>query len=106
MRKFAVAGVALYLAFTSVAVAQKVTVRPRPPIQFLSESDSNSPALWINGELVIYNSTGLGPIRNSGPNQSNLRYSQPVILGQSNNRPYWIEATWLDGRHRLRLVSP
>lgn len=75
---------------------QTVALRPAQPRNFPSAVDSNSPALWNNGELIVYNSTGLGPVRSSGPDQSHLTESHPVVLGPSTHRPYWIEATWTD----------
>lgn len=94
MRAFA--AVITFAALLIPATAQRVTVRPAPRVEFPAQSDSNSPVLHIDGEMVIYNSTGMGPIRSSGPNQLRLRESQPVILGQSTHYPYWIEATWAD----------
>jgi hypothetical protein len=44
----------------------------------------------------LYNSTGDGPIKSTGRNQLQLGQSQPVVLGPSIHRPYWIEATWMD----------
>lgn len=93
------------LAFIATAVfafgcattfAQQATISPAPTIQFPAPVDSNSPAFRRAGDLVLYNSTGDGPMRSNGPNQFNLAGSQPVILGPSIHRPYWIEATWID----------
>lgn len=38
----------------------------------------------------------MGPVRSTGSNQVHLGDSQPVVLGPSIHRPYWIEATWAD----------
>ncbi len=95
MRLFSLAG-ALLFALAGAAESQQVVVRPAPAVSFPAPVDSNSPALWMGGQFTLYNSTGLGPIRNIGANQFNLWQSQPVVLGPSIHRPYWIEATWVD----------
>jgi hypothetical protein len=78
------------------ADAQRVDVYPAPELAFPSETDSNSPAVWLDNELVLYNSTGLGPRRSSGQNLFRLNGVEPVVLGPSAHRPYWIEAAWVD----------
>lgn len=76
--------------------AQTATLRPADPLTFPAAVDSNSPALWQDGQLVVYNSTGMGPIKSSGINQFHLTDEQVVTLGPSTHRPYWIEAAWTD----------
>lgn len=88
--------VAFFLAVSFLGVAQTATVRVVPGHAFPATVDSNSPAVRINGKLVIYNSTGLGPVRSAGPNQFNLPESNYVSLIPLAHRPYWIESTWLD----------
>ena len=83
-------------ALTHSTWAQRTTIIPAPTVAFPAPTDSNSPALWSGGELVLYNSTGVGPIRSAGVTQSRLVESQPVVLGPSIHRPYWIESTWID----------
>src|SRR5579871_5988799 len=78
------------------AMAQTATLRPARPLNFPSAVDSNSPALWLNGQLEVYNSTGMGPVKSLGFNQFHLSDAQVVTLGPSTHRPYWIEATWTD----------
>lgn len=96
MRVFIITAGIVSAICAQVSSAQTVELRPAPAVSFPAATDSNSPALWIRGELVLFNSTGNGPIRSSGTNQFNLLSSQPVVLGQSIHRPYWIEATWQD----------
>lgn len=84
------------VAFVSSVEAQNVTIRPAHDPALPSAVDSNSPAIWQNGELVVYNSTGLGPVKSSGVNQFHLTPSAWVSLGPSNHKPYWIEAAWMD----------
>jgi hypothetical protein len=88
--------VVICAALASATLAQHVEVRPAPHEAFPSETDSNTPAFWSEAGLVIYNSTGLGPVRSVGSNQFQLNASQPVVLGPSNHKPYWIESTWVD----------
>lgn len=96
MGRFAIVAVQLCCALVSTAFAQSVQVRSAPRLEFPAETDSNSPAVWLDGELVLYNSTGLGPMRSTGRNQSSLNAPQPVVVGSSTHKPFWIEATWVD----------
>lgn len=86
----------LFCAFAASLIGQTVTLRPASNLTFPSGVDSNSPTLWQDGQLVVYNSTGLGPVKSFGINQFQLSYAQAVTLGPSTHRPYWIEATWTD----------
>jgi hypothetical protein len=89
-------GISLAIVLTSTLTAQYAELQPVPPVSFPAQTDSNSPAFWNDGELVLFNSTGDGPIRSSGSDQFNLGNSQPVVLGSSIHRPYWIESTSTD----------
>lgn len=77
-------------------LGQQATVSPAPTIEFPAPVDSNSPAIWSNGSLSVYNSTGLGPMRSSGVDQFKLGNSEAVVLGPSIHRPYWIESSWVE----------
>jgi len=77
-------------------MAQTASVRLADPRNFPAPVDSNSPALWYDGQFVLFNSTGMGPVKSSGTDQSHLSESRAVMLGPSTHRPYWIEATWTD----------
>jgi hypothetical protein len=60
--------------------------------------DSNSPAFWMNGELHIINSTGLGPLLSRGPHQFRLGNSGMSTVNRAQRDwPTWIEAVWVDG---------
>lgn len=97
MKLSAVMGVlAVHTAFAGILAAQHAELQPTFPVNFPAQTDSNSPALWTGGEFVLFNSTGMGPVRNSGSDQFHLFDSQPVVLGSSIHVPYWIEATWTD----------
>lgn len=84
------------MTLAGAAAAQSVELIPARRVLFPAASDSNSPASWNGSEFFLYNSTGLGPVRSSGPDQFNLIRSEAVVLGPSIHRPYWIEATWID----------
>lgn len=77
------------------ALAQTVSLRPVRSLTFPADVDSNSPAIWNDGQLTIYNSTGMA-FKSAGTNQFHLADPTNVTLWASNHRPYWIEATWLD----------
>ena len=85
-----------FASLLSAGLAQHVELRPAPVLRFPSETDSNSPGFRSNGELVVYNSTGMGPVRSAGPDQLHLMESGPVTPIGSVHRPYWIESTWVD----------
>jgi hypothetical protein len=89
-------GLILGIACPIPGNAQQARLREAPPLSFPSQTDSNSPAFWQSDNLILFNSTGDGPIRSSGASQSQFDQSEPVILGYSSHRPYWIEATWVD----------
>ena len=96
MRRIVGLALLLFFRFSAPGLAQVVTIQPASTLTLPAEVDSNSPAMWQNGELVVYNSTGMGPVKSSGANQFNLTASATVELGPSTHLPYWIEATWTD----------
>ncbi|MGH9666901.1 MAG: hypothetical protein ACRD9L_20960, partial [Bryobacteraceae bacterium] len=96
MRTLGAAGAIVCAALGSSAAAQQVQLQPAQTLTFPSDTDSNSPALWSNRQLVLYNSTGIGPVRSTGSGQSHLGDLEWVVLGPSTHVPYWIEATWTD----------
>jgi hypothetical protein len=86
----------VYAALAVGAAAQQAELRPAPTLNFPSDTDSNSPAFWSDRQLVLFNSTGMGPVRSAGSGQFHLGSSEWVVLGPSIHTPYWIEATWTD----------
>src|SRR6516225_8466937 len=80
---------------THVLSAEQVTLRPARLVQLPATVDSNSPAIWVNGRLVLYDSTGLGPIRSEGVNQFHLGQSH-LVSAAISHVPYWIESAWTD----------
>ena len=75
--------------------AQGIEIRPAPVVQLPSPTDSNSPAHWANGALVLFNAMGT-PYRSEGESQFNLANTSPVSFGDGQPFPLWIEATWVD----------
>lgn len=86
----------VFLTLLPSAPAQQVTLTSAGQVLFPAPVDSNSPALWLGEQFVIFNSTGNGPMRSMGSSQFALEQTQPVVLGPSIHKPYWIEATWRD----------
>jgi len=94
LRKFAAS--AWVTAFCATAIlAQTFELRPAPRVQLPSPTDSNSPAHWLNGSLVLFNAMGI-PLRSEGLDQFSLYGQSPVSLLRGTPSPLWIEATWLD----------
>jgi hypothetical protein len=96
MRKSFLSRVIAPAVLVSAGFAQHVELRSVPALQFPSQVDSNSPSFRSNGQLVIFNSTGMGPVRSTGATQNKLLDPHQVTAIGSTHRPYWIESTWVD----------
>ncbi len=84
-------------------------IDPAPTIRFPAETDSNSPAHWIDGRLIVFNSVdnahpepqGWVPQRSTGDSLEDLaepvhvRYLGDRFDGVTEGRQ-WLEATWKD----------
>ncbi len=57
--------------------------------------DGNTAAMWADGELHIFHSTGV-PTRSKGPDQFNLGNTEPVHFDSEAHKPVWFEAVWRD----------
>jgi hypothetical protein len=57
--------------------------------------DSNSPALWLNGTLRVFGSSG-APMAMSGPSVYRLSLDTPPDVFPADHFPLWIEAAWRD----------
>jgi hypothetical protein len=82
--------------FCANLFAQKVRVREAAPLSMPGQVDSNSPALWLDGQLNLYNSTGDGPRLSRGADQFSLTGSTASALARLRPWPAWIEAVWQD----------
>ena len=62
-----------------------------------SDVDSNSPGFWRDGELHLFNSTGV-PMVTKGADQLLMYLGQPheVVVDTHDRFPMWIEAAWQD----------
>ena len=60
-----------------------------------AQVDSNSPAFWRNGELIIINSTGV-PRISRGEHQFAMSSPQPITIDRQDHTPMWIESVWQD----------
>ena len=65
--------------------------------EFPESVDSNSPAFWDNGTLMVFNSTSFGTYRSGGDSLEDLADPIAVQLPEPS-RPgaVWLEAVWLD----------
>src|SRR5690242_4382564 len=79
----------------SASAQQTIEIRPAPLLQLPSPTDSNSPAHWWNGNIVLFNAMGT-PYRSEGTNQFSLTGSTEVLFGDGQPYPVWIEATFID----------
>lgn len=83
------------LAFPLSLLAQEAVLRTVHPLYMPAPVDSNSPAAWIDGQLVIFNSAGM-PLVSRGGSQFLPFDTEAVSLNEMNQIPVWIEAVWLD----------
>ncbi len=89
--------VLLFCAAAVLAAGQSARIRPASPLKMPGDVDSNSPAFWMNGQLNLINSTGLGPFLSRGPDQFSLGGgSLSRIIREKSSWPTWIEAVWAD----------
>ena len=75
--------------------AQTIQILPAPEVRFPSVTDSNSPAIWKGGQLVLFNAMGT-PFRSHGADQLKLGDTTQVNFGPGQPTPLWIEAAWVD----------
>jgi hypothetical protein len=82
--------------FSAPVSCQSISIIPAPTVILPSPTDSNSPAHWSNGKLVLFNAMGT-PYRSEGSDQFNLGEPAFVNFTDSQPMPLWIESTWVDG---------
>jgi hypothetical protein len=93
---FRIATLALVLLpFPRPVEAQQISLVPAPRLIMPGESDSNSPAVRWQGQLVLFNSNGM-PVRSVGPDIENLRGTHAVIFDRYDRVFRWIESAWTD----------
>jgi hypothetical protein len=92
-----------FFCFLSLAChSQYAIVQPAPPVQLPKVIDGNTAAVWADGELHIFHSTGV-PTRSHGPDQFTLGNTQPVEFDSEEHKPVWFEAVWRDSDGTLFL---
>ncbi len=86
-----------FTASLNLVLAQRVEVRPAPLVFMPAPVDSNSPAFWRDGQLVILNSVGL-VLTTSGRDQFYMEddTTDRIDVETAKNTPLWIEAVWVD----------
>lgn len=83
------------VSLSTVVFGQTARLRSAPTIWMPALVDSNSPAFWRDGQIHIYNSTGV-PVVSWGLHQFAPLTSQPVQVDTEQHFPMWIEAVWHD----------
>ena len=86
----------LSLACAWAANGQQVEIREAMRLTMPSDTDSNSPAFWLNGEFHVINSTGEGPVLSRGPSQTQLTDKRAITIVGRRSVLIWIEAVWVD----------
>src|SRR5262245_26639274 len=86
-------GLMAALALVSASTADAWSLRRAKQIKFPHETDSNSPAEWIDGQLYLFNSAG-HPYRSPGSNLFDLNRTAAVTFDNRVNGGRWLEATW------------
>jgi hypothetical protein len=84
------------LAFVAANLFADISVgfRPAESITLPGFVDSNSPAVWWQGNLVVFTSDNT-PKRSEGPDLFHLTGPE-VIRWEGDQKPRWIEAAWAD----------
>lgn len=78
------------------AIAQTATVHPASWVWMPAPKvDGNSPALWLDGSLRVFTSTGI-PVAMSGPSVYRLSLDTPPDVFPKEHYPLWIESVWRD----------
>ena len=90
------------LALALVAHAQYAFVQPASKHTLPKVIDGNTAAMWADGELHIFHSTGV-PTRSKGPDQFSLGGTEPVNFDSEAHKPVWFEAVWRDDDGTLFL---
>jgi hypothetical protein len=87
----------LFLALSAAVVSFaeiNAGFRPALPVQLPGFVDSNSPAVWWKGRLVVFTSDNT-PKRSEGPDLFQLTGPE-VIKWEGEAKSRWIEAAWVD----------
>ena len=77
------------------AAAQMAGIRPAPTVQMPAQVDSNSPIVWRDGQMRVFNSAN-SPVLSAGDGQFALGESRPVRIEPKDSYGHWIESAWTD----------
>ena len=86
---------ALLAAIAAASDVPEATLVPAPPITFPAETDSNSPAFWVDGRLHVLNSLHT-PYLSEGRNVARLDDPVGVIFTGGVRGPRWMESVIQD----------
>jgi len=78
-----------------VCYGQYAAVQPASKVILPKVIDGNTAAMWANGELHIFHSTGV-PTRSKGSDQFHLGNTESVNFDSDAHKPVWFEAVWRD----------
>lgn len=81
--------------FSLYCFAQYAIVQPAHRASLPQVIDGNTSAMWADGELHIFHSTGV-PTRSKGPDQFHLGGTENIDFNSSDHKPVWFEAVWRD----------
>ncbi len=90
-------GTRLLLAFflSTAGFAQYAVVLPAQAVELPKVIDGNTAAMWADGQLHIFHSTGV-PTRSRGADQFQLGNTERVQFDSNEHKPVWFEAVWRD----------
>lgn len=77
------------------SLAQRAELRTATPLYMPAPVDSNSPAVWNDGQLVLFNSSNV-PLVSRSSNQFLPFDTDAVSLDEMAAIPVWMEAAWKD----------
>jgi len=81
--------------FALSCYGQYAIVQPASKVELPKVIDGNTAAMWADGELHIFHSTGV-PTRSRGQDQFRLAGTESVNFDSSDHKPVWFEAVWRD----------
>lgn len=83
------------LCWFAPLAAQTAQVRSARTLFMPTAADSNSPAFWRDGQLHLFNSSGM-PLLSTSVDQFSEPVTEPINLDRLDHLPLWIEAVLQD----------
>lgn len=86
-----------YLWLIAPAAAQRAELRAASPVTMPTFVDSNSPAYWRDGQLILLTSAG-APLYTAAGDQFDMLEGDTgfIVVDSQEHFPMWIEALWED----------